>query len=127
MTNEEKRITILEACGLNLAVGWARNCWLGETTDKKTARKFKGVIVVKDDDRRPTGLYRMPVPDYLRSLDAIHDAEKHLGLHDKANSHLRVAWANAMRDIVGHPASDVDIATATAEQRADGILAIIKA
>lgn len=69
--------------------------------------------------------------DECPSLDKIHEAEKRHGLHDRENLAMRVRWINALRSIVdrrmprnkaGSPmTSDVDLMTATAEERLEAL------
>lgn len=72
----------------------------------------------------------------LLSLDTIHEIEKALGLHDRDNLKKRVDWINTLREIVsvrcpvnkiGSPIiSDIDIMTASAEERLLAIIKLIK-
>lgn len=73
-----------------------------------------------------------PFPDYYYDLNAMHDAEKYVGIHDRNNLQLRVKWVNNLRKVVavdcpknniGAPiVSDIDLINATAAQRAEAFL-----
>lgn len=73
------------------------------------------------------------IPDYLNDLNAIYDAEKYLGLHDRNNLELRVKWVGILRELVApfcplnkvgtSVVSDLDILTADSRIKA---MALVK-
>jgi hypothetical protein len=86
-------------------------------------------------DRYPS-YQTSPFPDYPNDLNALYKVEKYLGLHNRNNLALRVAWINILRDIVaehcpknkaGSPlVSDIDLLNATSIQRTDALIKLSK-
>lgn len=75
---------------------------------------------------------REDLQDYLNDFNACFDAEKRVGLHDKANLELRIDWVNALREIVGRRmptnklgkpvTSDIDLLMAETSERIEALL-----
>lgn len=40
-------------------------------------------------------------PNYPADANALHEAEKRLGLHERSNTALRVKWVNFLHDLMG--------------------------
>lgn len=114
LTPEEKRIRIAGIMGLRPAIGWSQDCWLGETDDMEVAKRFAPrAIVVKDELKRPTGLYRVPIPDYPGDLNACHEMEKTLTGNEvtRYDNHLHAICGSLQKAI-----------RATASQRCEAFL-----
>lgn len=52
---------------------------------------------------RSTGATKatFPISNYPTDANALHEAEKRLGLHDRSNTALRGKWANCLHDLMG--------------------------
>lgn len=122
---DQKRILLAEWAGLKMAIGFSQECWLGETSDSEVVKRFKPrTIVVKDEQKRPTGLYRVPIPSYFTSLDAV--AELEARLTDEEHTHFRVILFNLIdSDQKGQGQFILigprEFVSATAAQRAEAI------
>ncbi len=104
LTPEEKRIAIAEACG-----------FIATKEDQFPCRK----IWVKPTESIGTYWTAGDLPDYLNSLDAMHEAEKTL-TRDKLDR-----YADILCDMVAAGDPDPNICgliTLTAAQRADAFL-----
>jgi len=44
---------------------------------------------------------RTEIPSYPTDANALHEAEKRLGLHDRSDKSLRVKWVNCLHDLMG--------------------------
>lgn len=110
MSPETQQTKIAEVCG------WARIHW--------SCGQLVGQIGAIQ--------YYEPIPSYFNDQNAIHDAEKTIGLHNRENTPLRVKWVNSLRDIVSRDCpknkagaamcSDIDLLLATAGQRCEALL-----
>ena len=100
MNDVEKRIAIAKACHWT-DIDWETNYFVSRSTPSATLR-----------GNNPNG-NRWEVSDYLTDLNAMHEAEKHLGLkYDKWTRELRVICLRDRRCIE----------SATAAQRAEAFL-----
>jgi hypothetical protein len=95
MTPEQQRIKIAEACGWKRhPLQMNKNFWIHFPSEKQA----------RDDS---------DLPDYLNDLNAMHEAERHLGLrYDQWTRELRAICERDRRCVEG----------ATAAQRAEAFL-----
>ena len=114
MNQEKQRIAIAEACG------WKKSTWAeqGYTKGATEGEIWRGPDKcgwrsLYSDDDRPGDPY--PFPDYLNSLDAMHEAEERVGALEPG---ARRRYAELLQDWLG---ANGAIFT-TAAQRAESFL-----
>jgi hypothetical protein len=109
MTPEQQRIAIAEACGWKETEAWldGRRCF--ERADINAGWDFDSL------------------PDYLNDLNAMHDAEKVLGILERGTYQniLGLACGGIREDDGGHFVSHRESIHATAAQRAEAFLRTI--
>jgi hypothetical protein len=117
MTPEEQRVAIAEACG-----------WTATVDDDQFWRATRADgSMTSDLWCSMSSVWNVGIPDYLNDLNAMHDAEKVLGILERGTYQniLGLACGGIREDDGGHFVSHRESIHATAAQRAEAFLRTI--